>query len=575
MLWTKDYLAESPLLLPGRTSLRGGMHISDLISFKRLTASGSLAIVSIAAFLTRLFPLSMSQYPFNNDSLIECGMASDIVHSGHLTYPSDSPWNGTHSVATPVFNVLIAFFSSSLGINPLQCAQVLTAIVSVLTVGLLFVLGRLVSGSLRGGIVAGFMGVMMGTFVFTTASVWKEALGMAFLALALLSFVLRGQRRYASLTFVVLMLMPLIHHLVTAIALMFCAYMLAWSWYFAVSKGAIRKRHVTDLSMVALPSVWAVGYYSSVSFDRLSAFSSPVNVLLIVGSFALLSVVAIAVLSIKKHSKRTYAPVLGAILVLLIVADYCGFLFPYSPSASSAYILLGLVSAFLFSLSWYGTESVIENRIRYRAIMVGLIASPLTLIGYGLMKGFSLSSHQILYRTFDFLDVFIFLGVGAAMVFLRSRDVRFYSIVGIVMVASLIISFPFSFGSEQLLGVRHDTQAYEVDAIEWLKDHGASLPLVTDVRIGFIAGSVAHLPQYPDLPHYLELNLSLSIDAYYLMEKSWMTRGVNDYPRGEVVVGESNYTLTKAANNVIYVGGPVGDCATILVGSEVGQSLVT
>lgn len=537
------------------------------------TSAKALLVMSIAAFMTRLLPLSMSQYPFNNDSLSECTLATRVLSSGHLDLAAGAAWYETHSGATPVLNVLLAFVSSVFGTTPFQCAQILDAVVAVLTVGCVFLLGRLVSGSLRGGIAASFSAVLMGTFVFTTGSAWKEMLGIALLVFALLSYVRRSRIEFRVLAFTILMLLPLVHHLVALVALLAFAYLLSWSWFFAFSNGLPKRRHVEDLVLVVTPIIWAVVYYSLISFDRISLVSSPIKLVLFGASFVLISMIAIMVLSMRRHSKWTFAPFVGGGFFILVILDYLGFLFSYSPSVSQLYLLLVVSSGFLLGLAWYGTEVIVETRPVYRAVQIALIVSPLSILGYGILSGFSSVSHQIVYRTVDFADIFIFIGIGTAVVWLYQRRRRAYHIVGFLTVVLLLASFPFGYESGELLGVRHDTQAYEVDAIRWLSVHHDSPFLESDERLGHIANGTVGLGKHSALPSALLYNTTIDIIpeiSTCLMEDSWTSEGVNNFPYGKVVLAPSNYTWALESSNVFYIGGPSTDRAVMFIRSGVG-----
>jgi len=530
--------------------------------------------MSIAAFFTRIFPLSMSPYPFNNDSLTECGLAMKIIGSGHLRFSVDVPWYGTHSGATPILNILLAYVSSVLGIDPLLCAQTLGSVVAVLTVGCIFLLGKLVSGSLRGGIVAAFAAVLMGTFVFTTGSVWKEMLGISLLVFALLAYMRRDRIEFRILALTILMLMPLVHHLVAAVTILIFGYLLIWSWCFALGHKLPKRRYVEDFVLIAMPVPWAALYYMVISFDRISMLTSPVRVSLMVAAFVLISIIAYLILSIQSHFRWTFAPIVGVGVFVLVTLDYSGFLFPYSPSAPHVYLLLGAVFAFIFGLAWYGSEVILEKKPVHRAIQVALLVSPLSIMGIGMLNGFSLSSHQVLFRSFDLIDIFIFLGVGVAIVWLYGQHRKAYSILGLLMIISLLVSFPFAYKSQDLLGVRHDTQIYELDTIEWVVTHDNSPLLCTDERLAYMAQSTFDIPRTTFLPMALERNWSLSPEFYYLVEDSWASKGVNSYPNGKIVLPISNFTLRLEAMNVLYIGGPIGDRAIVFLPTNVGEYMI-
>src|SRR5512136_653425 len=88
----------------------------------------AFSIITVAAFLTRLIPRSFSTYPFNNDGLTECGMANDILSSGHLAFISENAGSASHAGTLPALNVVIAFFAGELGVDAYECAQITSAV---------------------------------------------------------------------------------------------------------------------------------------------------------------------------------------------------------------------------------------------------------------------------------------------------------------------------------------------------------------------------------------------------------------------------------------------------------------
>jgi hypothetical protein len=550
------------------------MEIGRRYRYWVITASSSLAVLSIAAFFTRILPLSMSPYPFNNDSLTECGLAAKILSSGHLSFSIEVPWYGTHSGATPILNILLAYFSSVLGIDPVLCAQSLDAVIAVFTVGCIFLLGRLVSGSLRGAIVAAFAAVLMGTFVFTTGSVWKEMLGVSLLVFALLAYMNRDRTEFRILAFTILMLMPLVHHIVAAVTVLIFGYLLTWSWRFALAHRSPKRRYVEDLVLISMPVAWAALYYSVISFDRLSMLTSPVRVSFMAAAFVLVSIVAYRILSIQSHSRWTFAPIVGLGVFVLVTLDYLGYLFPYSPSAPPVYLLLVATFAFMFGLAWYGSEVILEKRPVHRSIQVALVVAPLSIMGIGMLNGLSLSSHQVLFRSFDLIDIFIFLGVSVAVVWLYGQHRKAYSILGLLMIISLLVSFPFAYMSQNLLGVRHDTQIYELDTIAWIEAHGNSPLVSTDERLAYMVESTYDIPRSTFLPIALKENWSLPPEFNYLVEDSWTSKGVNSYPNGKIVLPIGNFTMRLEASNVLYIGGPIGDRAMVFRSTGLGEYMI-
>jgi hypothetical protein len=557
---------------------QGGADSMELVRarYEALTPTFySLLILLFAAFMTRLLPLAISQYPINNDSITESLISAEMLDSGHLVSSSDSHWTWTYTDITPVLNILLAFFAGLLGTTPLACAQVFGAATAITTIGGVYLLGRLVSGSERGAITAAFMALMFGTFVFTTGSIWKEMMGLSLLVVVLFAYLRRDSMEFRVLMFLLLLIIPFVHHLVAVVTFLVFVNLLVWSVFFAFSRGTLTRTNLFDLATILIPGMVAATYYSIVGFDSMIQISSAMNILPIVIGFIGMNVLSIVILSVRRHVKWSFAPLVGVGLGTLILLDYSGYVFHYSTSATGAYVLLGVSSAFIVALAWFGSEVILEARPRYRAFQLALLLSPLTILGLGAIQGTTLIGQKIFYRSFDFLDVFIFLGAAAAMVELHSRRKNLYQIVGAFMIVSLAISFPFSYASQSLLGVRHDTQGYELDALEWMGNQPEAKSIVSDERISYLARSVMGVSKDSSLPQYLATNTSFpSYVWYYIIEDSWTTIGVNNYPYGELVVNLFRYEKMTEAADVFYLGGPADDNLVIFLASPIGSNTI-
>ena len=553
------------------TELDGGPSSSSRRQRWELVA---FSIIVTAAFLTRLWPLAFSSYPFNNDGLTECSLATQILETGHLSILPDGWIGTTHSTAIPAMNIVLAYASSALGVDPFEFGQIFTAIISVLTIAGVYLLGRIFSGNVRGGIASALMGVMMGTFVFTSGSVWKEAVGFGLITVVLLAFIRRNEVRFRILCIATLMVMPLVHHLVAVIALLLIAYPVVWGWFFALSKRSVRHRHFEDLAMIGLPFIWLYVYYTGVSLGSFETVSSKTGLLLMIAAFAALSIVQIGILSIRNHSKRTFALLPGIAVISLSIMDYYGFLFPYTPTAPLVSLILMFTFGALLSLAWYGAEFAVEFRGRYRAVQLGMLFAPATVIGFSVLEGLSLTSQKALYRSFDFVDPFIFIGVGLAMTSAFCYRKRAYPVLATIMIIFLVLSFPFGYYSDQTLGVRHDTQSYEVDAVRWLSESQSHLQLTSDERIAYIGLAIADIPKGSGLISSFDGNLTPPSHWFVAFDDSYLVSGVNDYPYGFTTIPLWNSTELVGRSDVMYIGGPLCDRITIVARSSIGYWIV-
>lgn len=532
------------------------------------TASVAFVIIAFSAFVTRLMPLAFSQYPYNNDSLVECGLAADIALNGGLDYSPGSPWEGTHSAELPALSALLAYVSLALGVTPIDCVQFLTAIFSVLTVTVVFVLGKMFSGSVTGGIVASMAALLSGTFVFTTGSAWKLSLGFALLAFLYLAFIRRNVLQYRLLTLGIVCLLPFVHHLATAVALTALAFMLIWSWIVALSRSKVTKRLWWDSLIVLPPITVAAAYYSVALIDRQAVYASEIKIVLFACNFVLLSIIAYYIMTMRKHSKVSFAPLVGEAFAAILLFDYLGFVFPYKASAPPIYILLIVSTAVLLTIAWFGTETIVEWRRQLMAVQLSLIVAPLAIILFGVETGFSALSHQIVYRTFDFLQFFIFIGLAVGVVSLWQRRPKAAQLTTALIAVCLVCSFPFGYFTEDLLGVRHDSQGYELDSMYWLSEHTDELSLVSDERLAFMAQSTIWIEKQSYLPDVMMRGYILKPGYYYMVEDGWTVSGVNNFPYGLAVIDEHKMERALHKSNVIYVGGPADDRLHIFTSSD-------
>jgi hypothetical protein len=326
--------------------------------------------------------------------------------------------------------------------------------------------------------------------------------------------------------------------------------------------------------MVVLPAIWLYLYYKTVSLDSFETALSKMGLLFVIGAFVVLSFVQIAVLSIKNHRKRTFAAIPGIIVIVLSVLDYFGYVFPYTPTAPHVYLVLIFAFGVFVSIAWYGTEFTMESGHRYRAVQLGLLLAPATVVAFGALEGFTIISHKSIYRSFDLVDIFIFLGVGVAISSAFSLRKRIYPILAAAMIVFLVLSFPFGYYSDQTLGVRHDTQSYEVDAVMWLS-HSQSRPqLISDERIAYMGLAMAGIPKDPGLVGVISGDVLTSHHWFIAFDDSYLTSGVSDYPRGLVIIPLSNSTRMIDASDVMYIGGPQSDRVIILASSIIGHVTV-
>ena len=528
-----------------------------------------LIVLSVLAFSTRILPLSFSPLPFNNDGMTEARIADDMLSSGHLSYPEDSFYVDSYSVITPIYNILVAFSSSTLSVSTYSVSQMLIAAFSVLTVIGGYVIALKISRSLIGALSAAFVLALLGTFVYLTGSAWKGALGVALLVLLTLAYMNRSDKRFLILELAVLAVLPVTYHLATVLAYLFLAYLTCWSLLVAVLKKRILLSHMIDLAIIGVASVLAYGYYLGTSFQRLSDYGGSTNTVYMIISFcALFAVAALSLTGKERWPGLSFAPAVGAVVVFVAFMNYYNPMFPYTQGFGSSVLLICIVFGIIVMIGWFGFERLTLSNSIHRAIPLGLLLPVLTLFMFALTSGFNLDGHKIFYRTFDYADIALALGVSIAVGYFAKT--RYKKAVVCVLVITLLCSFPFGYATETLLGDRHDSQEYEVDALGWIYDsYGHSTHVRADERLTYNGRALYDFGRDPYLPNRLFTHDPSGSGVVNVLLEEWTVTGVNDYPRGHPVLDVDYVNSVISASNVRYVGGPAANNIIIFQTSAV------
>lgn len=487
--------------------------------------------------------------------MTEARIANDIVLSGHLSFPDGSFYIGTHSTVTMAYNVLIAYASTCVGIDTYILSQAVVAVFSVLTVVGVYVIALRLSNNLTGALAAAFILALLGTFVFLTGSAWKGSLGVSLLVLLTYAYMHRSDWRFFALEIVVLCVLPVTYHLVTVLAYSMLAYLTSWSLLVAIRNKRVTSLHLRDLAVIIFVTVGAYAYYLMTSFKRLSDYGTADNIALTAIIFIIFAIVAAFVFFRKDSLSISFAPYAGAIIAGIVIIDYLNPLFPYTQGYAPTVPVIGVMFAVVVAVGWFGFELLSRSNSKYRQIPLGLLLPVLTLLLLALLTGFNLEGHKTFYRTFDYADISLALAASVTVAHFTAR--RRGQIMIILLVIVLLCSFPFAYATSTLLGDRHDTQLYEVDALAWIHDTGTeSTGLRSDERLSYDARALFDYGKDPYLPRNLQSDiLSLPYVMNVLLEE-WMITGVNDYPRGHPILDEVYVNSVLESSNVWYVGGP-------------------
>lgn len=551
--------------------MAGGISIRNSKTNVRIAILAVLLLTSVA---TRLLPLSLSPYPFNNDSITECVAASAIIENEGINIATGFPLSDSHSMVTPVYNVFLGFVSLFVGVDPYWIAQITVSMISALTIIGIYLIANQITGNAKGSIACALVLSFYGTFVFMTGSAWKESIGVSILVLLVYAYMNRDDRRMLALEISTLAVLPLVHHLAAAIAYLALAYITVWSLAFAILARDLKRRHIVDLFVVGILSLVTYVYYYLGSFERVSYFSDGIGAMTLVFTFSALSFLLIFFLRRRGSTRLTFAPVPAVVIFSLFTWDYFFPLFSYTQGAPKYVFILTGTTCVLILLAWYGYERLRASNSLYRAVPVCILLPILTLFVFGLVARSGISGHQVIYRSFDFAYISLALGTAITVSNLKIRP-RLQTLAVAALTVSLILSFPFAYVTGPLEGVRHDTQEYEVDSMDWVLSRvGTGVSLRSDERLSYLASAIHGLGRDP----YLALNLSEEILPAYvsfnLLLEEWSSIGVNAYPHGRVFIDESLFVNLLQASNVLYIGGPSSNNAFVFRLSSFGEDVI-
>lgn len=534
----------------------------DYISVRRTRYAIILAL-SLLALSTRLIPLAISPFPFNNDGITESRIAEDIISSRGLSYPDGAFYVDTHSLLTVAFDLILAYAALTLGTSPFWVAQSLAAIFSALSIVGAYAIVLRITSNCPAAILSSYVLALFGSFVYLSGSAWKESLGVALIILAVFLYMRRDDMRMFILNVAVLLVLPITHHLVTAIVYLAVWYLTLLSLVFALKKKSLRLRHVRDLVAISVVTTVAFGYYFSNSLDRLTHVDSyseilPIGVVLVIALAG-----TYVVLTRKSRFRTSFAPIPATLVVCLFTIDFFNPIFGYTQGTPIYAFLLAGVMAVIVGVGWYGMENLVESCSRYRSIPLGLLLPALLFLFIAVFLESGITSHWLFYRTYDFSVIPLAIGVGAAYATIRLKSRR-RTIVALVLLVALIASFPYGYATDVLTGVRHDTQSYEIDAISWAFDAcGDRIDFQSDERLSYNAQALFDFPKDPLLPVMLSEKQELEPGCMHLFLEEWYTIGVNAYPHGRVYLDRTYVLDVMDECNVIYVGGPVDNQATV------------
>jgi hypothetical protein len=517
-----------------------------------------LLVIFILAFVVRIFPAVWSPYPYNIDGLGEANFSQSIYRTGGLATPLDAGYWDSYILKMPFLDVIIATVSSLSGTEPLLLAQSIIAVIGAMSCVAGALVVHMITESRRASVLAGMFLALLGTYVFCTTSAWKEALGLTMMIVIAGLFLKRDDIRIRILLTMALLMMTFVHHHSATITYLFFIIAASGEAFLAWRKRQWSWKNSADILTGVSLFVLAEIYYSDIELPYYDFIKPETDLYLLIAVLVAMIMLMFALLSgSRAAAKRQYLKIVipvGAIALLLLT--YFRSLFTGIPTTESPVLMFGTAYVLLAVPMWFGAGRMLGSDQKSTPMILAAILAPLTMISFAFLRGLDPTSHMIVYRTFDFLDLAMaILFAGGVLILLKNLR-KAVPVLVIILLMILAATAPLAFQTQELFGVQNQTYSYEVDSYRILKSLSNVTTFDSDQRIGTSVGLLENFSHGTDLAYRIDTGRTTSGYHWLVVEKSWTTTGAQEFPFGRRVLDEQQLTDFLNEKNVILIAGP-------------------
>lgn len=529
-----------------------------------------LAVIFLLALVIRLYPIAISPYPYNIDGLGEGMMANGIYDSGSLSVPPDAGYSQSYIVQMPLMDGLVAASSFFVGIEPLFLIQPVIAAVGALSCVAAALVVHRITGSRRICVLSGMFLAMLGTYVFCTTSAWKETLGLTLMIIIAGLYLERKDMRFRIMLTAVLFMMTFVHHHSAVITYLMFTFAVVAEGFLAARKKQWRWGNYADIATAVSLWILVLGYYSNIDLPYYLFLRPDTDLYLFIAVavvMVLLMVVSMAGLkaSLRRYHLKVLIPALAAGLMIL---NYFRPIFPGIAGTDPSLMIFVLCYIMLVVPMWLGSDRTLLPGQKATPLLYAVLFAPLSMILFGLLRALDPTSHMIVYRTFDFLDLGLAVLFGAGLVLMVKNLRRMAPVVTALFLVMLAITTPLAFQTEKLFGVQNQTYGYEVETY-YLMDSISSLRTAdSDQRIGTSMEWVVNFSGASDLAYRIEAERPFSNDKWLVVEDSWTTSGAQEFPLRPRVLNETVFDSFLERMNLLIISGPYGSQIIALISPD-------
>lgn len=548
---------------------------------------GILSLFFLSVCL-RLYLSLASPLPYNVDGFPLIRIAQNMLDTGQWTIESGSAsGNIEYNAMMPIFSLLLAQLSLLSGINVAGGANILVPLLSSTSVVAVYAVVYKITDNRIAAMAAGFFFACNGFSVYLGAAVMKQAVGMALMPFILYLFYGRKDARKRALAMMLLLLLPLTHHLSTIITFSMLCIMAAASNAGDYRDGKLNFWHLI-LDVISIPAAFAfvLFYYIEIGLIDLDMAKvySPLDVNSMALHLAVLFIFSlVAVATTISRKVKTRSPLFSVIVMFPAIG--IGVLFfnmetrIFAGAINTSPDLLKLMIPYLLLLiaACVGLDLVAFRKNSHRPIILAAVFGPFVTILYALFKGLDIPSFNLLYRSYNFADFGFAICAGIGVGYMvswakRTEIVTHYGrdgqenpimrrttlrkLAAPAIVAFMVISvstLPLGYSQEEFTGFRSQTLPSEFRGMTYVAESGIGNDLVcTDQWFADILSPYYDVKASWPLPILLRNNRDTSECSYMFLEQSWTTRGGQIYPFDPIVVPDENVRNAILSNNLLY-----------------------
>lgn len=527
----------------------------------------------------RLLPLYWTPYPFNPDGFLFVAAAHDSIAAGSV------PSLDTHRTMEPhryAFVLLLAVLSQLTGLDPIWIAQPTVAIIGTIPALLALLLVRQLGLALEwparrtvgAATLAGFVLAVEGLYLRRSVAVSYEVLGLLLVpavTLCLHRFLQSSRRSWLVVTGVLLLALPVTHHLSTMIAAVTLTVLVA-------SRSDRRPGWSTLGAGVGITAgfwVYLLTYYARYRPPQSDLVTT--NPALFVAWLVVIVAIARWIRTASPRSSRGAIACVYSLGFGILALNAVQPVFPGMSSTLPGLLVLIAPLTVPVVLAIWGLPIVV--RLEDGQFVLAILVAPLAFIGLGLTSGLSPQFTMLVQRT----QTFVHLGTAVVMVVAafvlrdrvrdRSGTLSTAIRIGLPLTLALVavVTMPVAFAGLEALSYQGTTEETEFAAATFASTTMTE-PWTSDDHITRIErnyhGSTHNAGQQP-VHDWLQGGDPPSCPT--IAQDSWTADGAQLYPAPPERLTAESYDDWHRQNTVIY-SATDGDEGVIIVAPPGGSA---